>query len=115
MESASVSTMPSPAVLAAWAGEWAIETTGEIFRRTARLAAERSARAIFVTPFLGTDWPRKDGYLIDELLVREGLTVVNPRFGFERISADDGHPNAAATRRLAEAVLDALRVELAAR
>jgi hypothetical protein len=41
--------------------EWAIETTAEVPRRTARLATERGARAIFVTPYLGTNWPRGDG------------------------------------------------------
>jgi hypothetical protein len=95
--------------------EWAIETTAEVFRQTERLARERRARAIFVTPYVQDGWPRRDGYLIEELLVRQGLTVVDPRFGFERISGEDSHPNAASTRRLAEAVVGALRAELAAR
>ena len=89
--------------------EWAIATTGDIFLRTEALARSQGARAIFVTPYLEAEWPRRDGYLIDELLVRRGLTVVNPRFGFERISPDDNHPNAASTRRLAAAVVEALR------
>jgi hypothetical protein len=95
--------------------EWAIESTQEVFRRTVKLANERMARAVFVTPYLETEWPRRDGYLIDELLVRQGFTVVDPRFGFEPISRDDRHPDAASTRRLAEAVILALRSELAAR
>ena len=92
--------------------EWAIQTAATVFQQTARLAKERNARAIFVTPYLGTDWPRRDGYLIQELLGRQGLTVVNPRFGFEPMPGDS-HPNPASTRRLAEAVVAELRKELA--
>jgi hypothetical protein len=88
--------------------EWEIQSAAEIFRQTARLARERNARMVFVTPYLGRDWPRKDGYLIENLLVREGYTVVNPNYGFEPLPGD-GHPNAASTRRLAEAVIEALR------
>jgi hypothetical protein len=94
--------------------EWAIKTTEEVFRQTARLAKERGARAIFLTPYLGTNWPRGDGYLVQELLVRQGLTVVDPNFGFEPIPGDN-HPNAASTRRLAQAVIAALQTELARR
>jgi hypothetical protein len=93
--------------------EGAIQTTGEIFQRTARLAKGRGARALFVAPYLGAGWPRVDGFLVEELLVRPGLTVVDPRFGFEPIPGDN-HPNAASTRRLAEAVASAL-AELAGR
>jgi hypothetical protein len=92
----------------------AIAATGEVLRQTARLAKERGARAIFLAPHLRTTWPRGDGYLIDELLVRQGLTVVSPQFGFEPIPGDN-HPNAASTRRLAEAVILALQAELARR
>jgi hypothetical protein len=94
--------------------EWAIRTAGEIFQRTARLARERGARAVFVTPYLGCNWPRADGYLVDELLVRPGLTVVNPHFGFQGIPGDN-HPDTASTRRLADAVIAALQTELAGR
>ena len=94
--------------------EWAIETTGEVFRRTARLATERGARALFVTPYLGCNWPRADGYLVDELITRQGLTVVNPHFGFQGIPGDN-HPDAASTRRLADAVIASLQTELARR
>jgi hypothetical protein len=94
--------------------EWAIQTTAEVLRRTARLAKERGARAIFVTPYLGTNWPRGDGYLVQELLVKEGFTVVDPNFGFEPIPGDN-HPNVASTRRLADAVVAALQSELAGR
>jgi hypothetical protein len=98
----------------AYRAEWAIRTTEEVFRQTARLAGERGARAIFVAPYLGTDWPRGDGYLVEELLAREGFTVVDPRFGFEPIPGDN-HPNAASTRRLADAVVGVLQSELAHR
>jgi hypothetical protein len=67
-----------------------------------------------VTPYLGKGWPRTDSYFIDDLLVRPGLPLVNPNFGFEPISNDDGHPDVASTRRLADAIIEALRTELAA-
>jgi hypothetical protein len=91
--------------------EGAIDTTAEIFRRTARLANERGARAIFVALHLGTDWPPKAWSLVDDLLVRPGYTVIAPRFGFEPIPGDV-HPNVASTRRLAQAVTAALGEEL---
>jgi len=93
--------------------EWAIQTTGEVLLRTDRLAKSRGARAIFVTPYLATDWPRVDSYFIDDLLVRPGLTVVNPRFNFQPISSDDGHPDVASTRRLADAIIASLKTEIA--
>ncbi len=46
--------------------------------------------------------------------MRPGYTVVSVPFGYEGIPFD-GHPNAASTRRLANAVLEALRAELARR
>jgi hypothetical protein len=91
--------------------EWAIQTTAEVFRRTARLAEERGARAIFVTPYLGKK-PRGDEYLIEEVLVRQGLIVIDPDFDFEPIPVDN-HPNAASTRRLAEAIVAAIQAALA--
>jgi hypothetical protein len=94
--------------------EGAITTTSEVFRRTALLAKARGAPAIFVAPHLAKDWPPKAWALVDELLVRPGYTVVSAPFGYEGIPFD-GHPNAASTRRLANAVLEALRAELARR
>lgn len=91
--------------------EWALEETRDVLRRTAELAEARGARAVFVAPHLQTYWPRTDDYFVDELLTKQGFAVVNPRFGFEPIPGDT-HPNAASTRRLAEAVVDALRREL---
>jgi hypothetical protein len=92
--------------------EWAIQTTAEVFRQTVRLANERGARAIFVSPYLGTNWPRGDGYLVDHLLVQPGYAVADQRIGFEPVPGDN-HPNAASTRRLAEAVVRKLKAELA--
>jgi hypothetical protein len=93
--------------------EAAIQLTGEVFVETARLARERGARALFLAPYLGRG-PRDDRYLVDELLVKPGLTVVDPDWRFEPIRGD-GHPNAASTRRLAETVVAALEQELARR
>jgi hypothetical protein len=91
--------------------EASIELTGKIFRETARLASLRGARAIFVTPWLGKGWPPGEGYLIDELLVKQGLTVVNPDFGYIPLPIDK-HPDAACTRRLADAVVAEMRRSL---
>jgi hypothetical protein len=96
-------------------GEWAITGTEEIFRQTERIAKERGARALFVTPYLGGDWPRSDNYFINELLIRPGFPLVNPNFHFVPISPDDGHPDVASTQRLADAIVAGLRTELAAR
>jgi hypothetical protein len=90
---------------------WALETTAEVFRRTVQMAKARGARAIFVTPYLGKK-PRGDDFLIQELLVRQGFTVIDPDFDFEPIPVDN-HPNAASTRSLAEALVVAFRAELA--
>lgn len=88
--------------------EAAIELTGRVFRETARLASVRGARAVFVTPWLGEGWPPGEGYLIDELLVKQGLTVVNPDFGYQPLPGDR-HPDPASTQRLADAVVAELR------
>lgn len=93
--------------------EGAIQLTGAIFRETARLARERGARALFLTPHLGRA-ANGDRYLVDELLVKQGLAVVDPDFRIEPIRGD-GHPNAASTRRLAELVVAALGQGLARR
>ena len=93
--------------------EDAIMLTGAVFEETARLAQTRGASALFVAPHLGRG-ARGDRYLVDELLVRRGLTVIDPDWRFEPIRGD-GHPNAASTRRLAEAVVAALGQALARR
>jgi hypothetical protein len=89
--------------------EASIELTGEIFRQTARLARTRGARALFVTPQLGRGGrPRGDAALIDELLSRQALEVVDPDWVFEPLEPGDLHPNARATRTMAAAVAKAL-------
>jgi hypothetical protein len=87
--------------------EPSIELTGEILRQTARLARARGARALFVTPRLERERSRDDSALIDELLVRQGLEVVDPAGPYETLPGDN-HPDAAATRRMADAVVEAL-------
>jgi hypothetical protein len=94
--------------------EETLELVQTIFRETTRLAEARGAQSLFVTPCLGNGWPRGDGYLVDALLRKQGLAVVDPDFHFEGIPGDN-HPNAASTRRLAEAVVAALRIQLAER
>ena len=86
----------------------AVELTGEIFRQTARLAQTRGARAIFVTPRLGPGRSRGDTQLIDELLSRPGLEVVDPDWVFEPLEPGDLHPNARATQTMAAALVKAL-------
>jgi hypothetical protein len=92
--------------------EASIELTGEIFRQTARLARSRGARALFVTPQLGYGRPRGDGYLVDDLLTRQGLEVVDPDWDFEPVAPGDLHPNARSTRTMAAAVVKVLGGEL---
>jgi hypothetical protein len=86
----------------------AVALTGRIFLETARHANEHGARALFVTPYFASGWPHGDRHLADELLANAGLTVISPNWQFEALP-DDEHPNAASTRRLAEAVVAALR------
>ncbi len=93
--------------------EWAIQTTAEVFRRAAAMAKARGAKIIFVTPYLGCNWPRSEDYLVDELVRKQGFVAVDPHFGFQGIPHDQ-HPDAPSTRRLAEAVIATLRTELAA-
>ena len=50
--------------------------------------------------------------MIDEVFTAQGLDVVDVDFGFEP-QVRDNHPNAASTRRLAEAVTAALRPRVA--
>jgi hypothetical protein len=95
--------------------EASIQLTAAILRETERLARDRGARALFLTPALDSrSRPRGDRYLIDELLRKQGLAVLDPDWDFEPIPGD-GHPNAESTRRLAQAVIDALGTEQARR
>jgi len=87
--------------------EATVALTGEILRQTARLARARGARALFVTPRPASGRSRGDSALLDELLVRQGLEVVDPDWRYETLPGDI-HPNAAATRRLADAIVEAL-------
>ncbi|MEO6420942.1 MAG: hypothetical protein ABIP39_16130 [Polyangiaceae bacterium] len=84
----------------------------KIVRETARLAEERGAKAIFVAPRFNDQNPREDAYLVEQLFVQQGLTVVDTSFGYQSI-AYDNHPDAASERRLADAVLVTLRTQLA--
>jgi hypothetical protein len=92
--------------LAAIRDEASIELTGTILRQTARLARERGARPLFLAPRLGHR-SRADADLVDALLVRQGLDAVDPDWDCETLPGDN-HPNAAATRVLAGAVVKAL-------
>ena len=89
--------------------EETIARAAEVLRATARLAHERGARPLFVAPFLGVG-PRQDGYLIDALFRAQGLPVIEPDIQYVRLPGDY-HPNAASTRRLADAVVQALQGE----
>jgi hypothetical protein len=86
----------------------------QIFRETARRAAERGASALFVAPGIGYVPPRGDRYVLDELFTRQGLACVDTDIGFEP-QPGDWHPNAHATSVLADAVTSALRAEIARR
>ncbi len=88
--------------------EASLELTGAVFRHTATLARTRGARALFVTPELGRVRPPDDASVIDALLTRQGLEVVDPDWVFEPLEPGDLHPNARATRTMADAVVKAL-------
>jgi|HubBroStandDraft_1064217.scaffolds.fasta_scaffold27597_3 hypothetical protein len=75
-----------------------------LFRETVRLAADRGARALFVRPYFGK---RDDGALIDHLFTRQGIPCVVVDIGTEVLPLDY-HPDAKATRRVAEAVVNLL-------
>jgi hypothetical protein len=87
--------------------EASIELTGAILLHTARLARARGARALFLAPHLSAERPRGDAYLVDQLLVRQRLEVLDPDWDYETLPGDN-HPSAAATRTLAAAVVAAL-------
>jgi hypothetical protein len=86
----------------------------EIYRRTDRLARARGATALFVAPQFNHDSPRRDQWMVDELITSQGLRALDVDFGFEVIPGDN-HPNTASTRRLADAIVAALRTEIAQR
>lgn len=83
----------------------------EILRETDRRARAQGAKAVFVYPQFDHEVPRRDAWMVDELFHEQGLTVVDTNFGFEPLPGDP-HPNGASTRRLAEAIVEALRGEL---
>jgi hypothetical protein len=94
--------------------DYPLELAAKIFRETDRLARERGATAIFLAPNQNYGSPRGDGYLLDELFTRQGLTVIDADFGYHPLQ-DDVHPDAASTRRLADLVIASIRAELASR
>lgn len=92
----------------------AFDLCAQIFRETARRANERGAKALFVAPAIGYAPPRGDRYLLDGLFKDQGLAYVDAEIGFEP-QPGDWHPNAHATHVLADAVVAALRSEIARR
>jgi hypothetical protein len=93
--------------------EASIELTGTIFRETVRLAESRGARALFLTLHLEHGGGGSAPQLVQHLLVRPGFEVVDTGWTVESLPGDN-HPNAAATRALAAAVVSALRAGRAA-
>ena len=84
----------------------AVQLTGRVLRETARLAEARGARALFLATHTGEGWSSADAKLVDDLLVRPGLDVLE--LGYDPIS-DYVHPDPQSTRRMADAVVTALR------
>jgi hypothetical protein len=91
-----------------WRDAGAVRLTGQVFRETARLAEARGARALFLATHTREGWSRADADLVDTLLVKPGLDVLE--LGFDPIN-DYVHPTPASTRTMAEAVVAALRGE----
>jgi hypothetical protein len=81
-----------------------VRLAAQIFRETARLAAEKSAVALFVRPYFKK---REDDALIDELFTGQAIPCVRVDVG-DDVLPFDHHPDANATRRIADAVVAAL-------
>jgi hypothetical protein len=97
-------------------GDGAYDLVARVLRETERRARERGAKSLFVVP---QSWdhetPRRDRWLLDELFTKQGLRFVDVDFGFVPLPDDVLHPDVASTRRLADAVVAALRAEIAQR
>jgi hypothetical protein len=89
-----------------------IQLAARLLKDEERMAQARGAKPLFVAPRFGPT--RVDQYLFDELFTQQGLDVVDVDFRWEQLPGDS-HPNPVSTRRLADAVVAALRRELAMR
>jgi hypothetical protein len=89
-----------------------LDLSAQIFRETDRLARERGAKAFFLAPNQIFGSPRCDQHLLDQLFMRQGLSVIDADFDYHPLQ-DDVHPDVPSTRRLADRVIAALRPELA--
>jgi hypothetical protein len=76
-----------------------------LFRETARLAVARGAKVLFVRPYFGA---RESDPLVDELFTRQGIPCVRVDVGADVLPNNDHHPDAKATRRIADAIVSAL-------
>jgi hypothetical protein len=82
-----------------------VEQAAALFRETARLGAERGAKVLFVRPYFGD---HDDASLLDELFARQGIPWVSVDIGAEFLPLDY-HPDARASRRIANAIVSALK------
>jgi hypothetical protein len=82
----------------------AVTQAAALFRQTARLAAARGAKVLFVRPYYGA---RESDPLVDELFTRQGIPCVTVDVGADVLPYDH-HPDAKATRRIADAIASAL-------
>ncbi|MGO9835822.1 MAG: hypothetical protein ACLP1X_16590 [Polyangiaceae bacterium] len=81
-----------------------VTRAASLFRETARLAVARGAKALFVRPYFGK---RDDAALVDELFTRQGIPCIGVDIGREVLPLDY-HPDAKATRRMADAIVNLL-------
>ncbi len=75
-----------------------------LFRETARLAAARGAKVLFVRPYFRA---RESDPLVDELFTGQQIASVRVDVGTDTLPFDR-HPDAKATQRIADAVFAAL-------
>jgi hypothetical protein len=99
-------------------GDDALRVTAAVLRATAAAARARGAFPLFVVTNYGPPCRHEAGreaFVVDELFVRQGLPFVRVDLGPEdRLPGLlEGHPNQRGTRKLADAVEQALRAHLA--
>jgi hypothetical protein len=95
----------------------ALATTGAALRATARAARARGAAPLFVIPSLGPPRPldaHPEAAIVRALFADAGLPFVLVDLGPADVLGADGHPSPAGARRIADAVVAALRPRLPA-
>lgn len=89
-----------------------LAVTAAVLRETARQARARAATPLFVVPLVGPQRAfdqHPEAQVLRPLFVEQGLPFVLIDLDVSELIPRDGHPNAAASRRIAEALESRLR------